>query len=75
MIRPNTPTRRSVSGLSSAISVPMTKGISEMWVMPLRATTSQKRLVDHFGISTAVAPTPSTEKNDQLWALTWKNGR
>ena len=53
----------------------MTKGISEMWVMSLRATTSQKRLVDHFGMSTAVAPTPSTEKNDQLWAFTWKNGR
>ncbi len=38
-------------------------------------TTSQNRLVDHLGISTAVAPTPSTEKNDQLWAFTWKNGR
>jgi len=70
MIRPNTPTRRSVSGLSGAMSVPMTNGMSEMWVMPLRATTSQNRLVDHLGIRTAVAPTPSTEKNDQLWALT-----
>ena len=39
------------------------------------STTSQKRLVDHFGMSTAVAPTPRTENIDQLCAFTWKSGR
>jgi hypothetical protein len=75
MISPKTPIRSSVSGLSGAMRVPITNGMREMWVIPWRATTSQNRLVDHFGMSTAVAPTPSTEKNDQLWALTWKKGR
>ena len=28
-----------------------------------------------LGVSTTVAPTPSTEKNDQLCAFTWKSGR
>ena len=55
--------------------MPITNGMSEMWVISLRATTSQKRLDDHFGISTAVPPAPSTVKNDQLCAFTWKNGR
>ena len=75
MIRPNTPTRSSVSGRSGWASVPMTNGMSEMCVIRWRATTSQKRLVDHFGVSTTVAPTPSTGKNVQLCAFTWKNGR
>src|SRR5260221_11919816 len=74
-ISPNTPTRSAVCGRSGDPNVLMQNGISEMWVMPCCATTSQKRLVDHLGISTAVAPAPSTEKKDQLWALTWKNGR
>jgi len=72
---PNTATRSDVSGRSGALMRPMTNPIMEMWVTPWRATTSQNRLVDHLGISTAVAPAPSTEKNDQLWALVWKNGR
>ena len=54
---------------------PKQNGISEMWVMALAVITGQNRLVDHLGVSTAVAPTPSTEKNDQLWAFTWKSGR
>ena len=44
-------------------------------MIPWLSTTSQKRLVDHFGVRTAVAPTPSTGKNVQLCAFTWKNGR
>ena len=72
---PKTATRRLFSGLSASMSVGMTNGISEMWVISLRTVTSQKRLVDHLGISTAVAPTPSTENIDQLCAFTWNNGR
>ena len=75
MMSPKTPTRRRLAGLSASINVGMTNGISEMWVMSLRTTTSQNRLVDHFGMSTAVAPTPSTENIDQLCALTWNSGR
>ena len=75
MISPNTPTRSWLAGLSASINVGMTNGITEMCVMSLRTTTSQKRLVDHFGMSTAVAPTPSTENIDQLCALTWNSGR
>ncbi len=76
MIRPNTPTRRLVvRGARGPSMVPMQKGMSEMWVISCRPTTSQKRLDDHLGMSTAVAPTPRTEKIDQLWALTWKRGR
>ena len=76
MMRPNTPMRSVVvSGRSGPEIVPIANGISEMWVMPCSVMTGQKRLVDHLGMSTAVAPTPSTEKNDQLWAFTWKSGR
>ena len=76
MISPNTPMRRvEVTGRSGPATVPMQKGISEIWVIPCAPTTSQNRLEDHLGISTAVAPTPRTEKNDQLWAFTWKRGR
>ena len=56
-------------------SAPITNGITEMCVTPCSTTIGQKRLCDHFGMSTAVAPTPSTENNDQLCAFTWKNGR
>ena len=62
MISPNTPTRSVCSAGSSGLpSAPMTNGISEMWVTPCSTTVGQNRLCDHFGISTAVAPTPSTE--------------
>lgn len=43
--------------------------------MSFAVISGQKRLDDHLGVSTAVAPTPRTEKNDQLWAFTWKSGR
>ena len=75
MIKPNTPTRSTFSGLSGFPSAPITNGITDVWVTPCSATTGQKRDCDHFGMSTAVAPTPSTQKNDQLCAFTWKNGR
>ena len=58
------------AGRSGPAIVPMQNGISDMWVISFAATTSQNRLDDHLGIRTAVAPTPSTEKNDQLWAFT-----
>ncbi len=76
MISPNTPTRSvEVAGRPGPPIVPMQKGIREMWVIPCAPTTSQNRLEDHLGVRTTVAPTPRTEKNDQLWAFTWKSGR
>ena len=55
MISPKTPTRSVCSaGLSGSPSVPITNGISEMCVMSCATTTSQKRLGDHFGMSTTV---------------------
>ena len=67
--------QRVLLGRSGRRDAPITNGISEMWVIAVLVHHRQKRLVDHFGISTAVAPTPSTEKSDQLCAFTWKNGR
>jgi hypothetical protein len=64
-----------VAGRSGPEIVPMQNGISEMCVISWRATTSQNRLDDHLGVSTAVAPTPSTQNIDQLCALTWNSGR
>ncbi len=61
--------------MSGAISAVNTNGSSEMWVTSRRTATSQKRLTDHFGISTIVPPTPSVLQVDQLCAFTWKNGR
>jgi hypothetical protein len=74
-ISPKTPTRNAVSGRSGLPSAAIVNGMSEMCVTRCSATTGQKRLCDHFGIRIAVAPTPSTEKNDQLCALTWNSGR
>ena len=54
---------------------PIVNGMSEMWVTPWSTTAGQNPLWDHFGMSTAVAPTPRTENSDQLCAFTWKNGR
>ncbi len=53
----------------------ITNGISEMWVTPCSAMTSQNRLAENFGCSTTVPPTPSTVQIAQPWVLTWKNGR
>ena len=76
MISPNTPTRNVCSaGRSGVPSAPITNGMTEMWVTPCSTTVGHKRLCDHFGIRTAVAPTPKTEKRLQLCAFTWKNGR
>ena len=75
-ISPNTPARRRCSvGRSGLPSAAITNGITDVWVTPCSTTTGQKRLCDHLGISTAVAPTPSTAKKLQLCAFTWKNGR
>ena len=69
--RPKTPMRSVCSaGLSGASNEGITNGISEMCVISWRVIMSQKRLVDHFGMSTAVAPAPSTENSDQLCAFT-----
>ena len=76
MISPNTPTRSVCScGRSGAARAPITNGMSEMCVTPCSTTIGQKRLCDHFGISTTVAPTPNAENMLQLCAFTWKNGR
>ena len=76
MIRPNTPTRKvCCSGRSGLPSAPITNGMTKMWVTPCSTMAGQKPLCDHFGISTAVAPTPSTENRLQLCAFTWKKGR
>jgi hypothetical protein len=73
---PKTPARIVCSfGVSGSWNAAMTKGISEMWVTPCFCTTGQKPEVDHFGVSTAVAPTPSTDHSVHDCALTWKNGR
>ena len=75
-IRPNTPTRSGWSaGFSGLIRLGITNGITDVWVTPCSTTTGQNRLCDHFGMSTAVAPTPSTEKKLHDCAFTWKNGR
>ena len=74
MIRPNTPILTVCSaGLSFMIDW-ITNGSSEMCVTPCLATTSQNRLVENFGWSTTVPPTPRTDQMAQLWVLTWKNG-
>ena len=76
MISPNTPTRSvCCSGLSGLPSAPITNGMSEMCVTSCSTTVGQNRLCDHFGMSTAVAPTPRTGHKLQLCALVWKNGR
>ena len=76
MISPNTPTRNVWSaGLSGLPSAPITNGMTEVCVTPCSTTVGQKRVCDHLGMSTAVAPTPSTENRLQLCAFTWKNGR
>ncbi len=75
MISPNTPTLRVCSGTGLPTIALNTNGISEMWVTPCLATTSQNRLAENFGCSTTVPPTPSVDQIDQLCALTWKNGR
>ena len=72
---PNTPTRSEVDGRPGSMRGAMLNGISDMWVTSWRWTTGQNWEVDHFGIRTTVAPTPRAGKNDQLCALTWKNGR
>ena len=76
MISPNTPDPQRVSaGLSALLERADDERHQRDVGDAVLATTSQNRLVDHFGMSTAVAPTPSTENIVQLWALTWKNGR
>ena len=75
MINPNAPTLMVCSGIGWLASALNTNGISEMWVTPWAATTSQKRLDENFGCSTIVPQPPSVVHSDQLWALTWKNGR
>jgi hypothetical protein len=52
-----------------------TNGISDRWVTWCLVTTSQNRVDENLGWSTTVPPTPNVVQNDQLWALTWKNGR
>jgi hypothetical protein len=72
--RPNTPTFSRFGGIGLPRIAGSVKPITEKCVTPCFVTTSQKRVADHFGVSTIVAPTPSALHVAQLCAFTWKNG-
>jgi hypothetical protein len=74
MVRPNTPTFSRFGGMGLPTIACIVKPITEKCVTSCLVTTSQKRVADHFGVSTIVAPTPSALQVAQLCAFTWKKG-